>query len=73
MKVIIWCKVNCIFCDLAKKELTKRGLSYEERTIGKGWTKEQLLKEVPNAKKIPQIFIGNTLVGGYNELMSFKT
>lgn len=68
MNIIIWSKDNCQFCDMAKKLLTSRGLSYEERKLGDGWTKEQLLEVVPNARAVPQILIDGALIGGYSEL-----
>lgn len=73
MKAIIWSKTTCPFCDEAKKELTKRGIVYEERILGIEWTKEQLKEMVPNALTVPQIFIDGIYVGGYTELMSYKT
>ena len=41
---------------------------FEERNIMHGWTKEQLLEAVPNARTVPQIFLDEELVGGFNEL-----
>ena len=73
VKAIIWSTSTCSFCKNAKAELTKRGIEYEERIIGVDWTKEQLLEVVPNARTVPQIFIDEIYVGGYTELMSYKT
>jgi len=73
VKAIIWSTPTCSFCKNAKAELTKRGIEYEERIIGVDWTKEQLLEVVPNARTVPQIFIDEIYVGGYTELMSYKT
>lgn len=73
MRAIVWSKTTCPFCDEAKKELTKRGIEYEERILGIDWTKEQLKEMVPNALTVPQIFIDGIYVGGYTELMSYKT
>ena len=68
MKAIVWSKPQCPYCEQAKKLLTLKGIAYEERKVTEGWTKEQLLEAVPNAKSVPQIFIDNVLVGGYHEL-----
>ena len=43
MKAIIWSKENCTFCVQAKQLLESKGIEFEERKIGKAWTKEQLL------------------------------
>ena len=68
MKAIVWSKDMCPFCDKAKALLKLKGIEYEERNITKDWTKEQLLEAVPNARTVPQIFLDDDLVGGYNEL-----
>ena len=69
MKAIIWSKPDCPYCIRAKYEFDKRHIEYEERMIGFGWTKEQLLESVPQARSVPQIFIDEKLIGGYTELM----
>jgi glutaredoxin 3 len=68
MKAVIWSKYNCPYCDQAKALLTQRGIKYEERKIGDGYTREELLEAVPNARTVPQIFLNNQLIGGFTEL-----
>lgn len=68
MKAIVWSKYHCPYCDQAKKLLTQRGIEFEERKIGDGWTKEDLLEAVPTARTVPQIFLNDQLIGGFNEL-----
>ena len=68
MKAIVWSKDQCPFCVQAKALLESRGIEYEERNVSKDWTREQLLEAVPNARTVPQIFLGEELVGGFNEL-----
>ncbi len=68
MKAVVWSKYNCPYCDQAKALLTQRGIEFDERKIGDGYTKEELLEAVPNARTVPQIFINNTLIGGFTEL-----
>ncbi len=71
MKAIVWSKYNCTFCEQAKSLLKSKNISFEERKIGDGWSKEELLESVPNARTLPQIFINNKLIGGYNELRKY--
>jgi glutaredoxin 3 len=71
MKAVVWSKYNCTFCDQAKALLTQRGIEFEERKIGDGYTKEELLESVPNAKTLPQIFLNNQLIGGFTELRKY--
>jgi glutaredoxin len=50
------------FCD-------KFDIPYEERNIDNNFTKEDMLKMVPDAKTVPQIFINDEYVGGYTDLI----
>lgn len=68
MQAVVWSKVNCPYCDRAKALLQMKGIEYEERVVGIGWTKEQLLESVPTARTVPQIFIDGLLIGGYDQL-----
>ena len=56
---------------MAKSLLERQGITFEERKIGDGYTKEELLEAVPNARTVPQIFINNKLIGGYTELTKY--
>ena len=71
MKAIVWSKYNCQHCDQAKALLDQQGIEFEERKIGDGWTKEQLLESVPAARSVPQIFVNDQLVGGFTELQKY--
>jgi glutaredoxin 3 len=68
MKAIVWSKDQCPYCVQAKSLLESRGIEYEERNVSKDWTREQLLEAVPTARTLPQIFLGEELVGGFTEL-----
>jgi glutaredoxin 3 len=68
MKAIIWSKYNCPYCDQAKALMTSKGIEFEEKKIGDGYTKEELLEAVPNARTVPQIFLDGLLIGGFTEL-----
>jgi len=68
MKAIVWSKYNCPYCEQAKQLLAQRGITYEERKIGDGYDKEELLAAVPGARSVPQIFLDDELIGGFNEL-----
>lgn len=68
MKAIIWSKYHCTFCDQAKELLKQKNIPFEERKIGDGWSKEELLEAVPTARTLPQIFLNEEYVGGFQEL-----
>jgi glutaredoxin 3 len=66
---IIWSKNKCIFCDMAKEFCDKFDIPYEERNIDINFTKDDMLKMVPDAKTVPQIFINDEYIGGYTDLI----
>jgi glutaredoxin len=68
MKATIWSKYHCPYCDQAKALLNQKGIQFEEKKIGDGYTKEELLEAVPTARTLPQIFLDDKLVGGFTEL-----
>jgi glutaredoxin len=68
MKAVIWSKDMCPYCEQAKMLMRSREISYEERNINRGYTREQLLEAVPGARTLPQIFLDDQLIGGFTEL-----
>ena len=71
MKAIVWSKQMCPYCDQAKALLNSKGIEFEERKIGEGYSKEDLLEAVPTARTVPQIFLNDKLVGGFTELREY--
>jgi glutaredoxin 3 len=70
MKAIVWSKDHCPFCDQAKALLKQRDIEFEEKKIGHGYTREQLLEAVPDARTLPQIFLDDQHIGGFTDLRS---
>ena len=68
MKAILWSKYHCPYCDQAKALLKQRGIPFQEKKIGDGYSKEELLEAIPTARTVPQIFIDDQLIGGFTEL-----
>jgi glutaredoxin 3 len=68
---IVWSKYHCSHCDQAKDLLRSRGIAFEERKIGDGWTREELLEEIPTARSVPQIILNNKHIGGFTELRQY--
>jgi glutaredoxin len=71
MKAIVWSKDNCPYCDQAKGLLKMKSIEFEERKIGHGYTREDLLEAVPTARTVPQIFLDDELIGGFTELKKY--
>lgn len=68
MKAIVWSKYNCPYCEQAKSLLKMKNIPFEERKIGDGYTREDLLEAVPTARTVPQIFLDEELIGGFDDL-----
>lgn len=68
---IVYSKLDCPFCSMAKEELRLRGIPFDSidlAEIGKSAAEVTGRKDV---KSVPQIYIAGEYVGGYNELMDF--
>ena len=73
-KVVIYTGPMCNYCSAAKHLLNKKKVSYTEFDIAIDPSKrEEMQKKTNGARTIPQIFIGETYVGGYNELKALET
>jgi len=64
MKVTIYTKSNCPNCVSAKQLLQAKGLEYQEIDIEVGGRLANFVAHYPEAKQMPQIFIGDQRVGG---------
>ena len=73
MRAVIWSKYHCPYCDQAKALLGQREIPFEEKKIGDGYTKEELLEAIPSARTVPQIFLDDELIGGFTELKAKLT
>jgi glutaredoxin len=69
MKAVVWSKSGCPYCVKAISFLNERGYLIEERKLEFGWNREQLLEAVPNAKTVPQIYLNDEYIGGYDNLV----
>ena len=70
-KAIVWSNIGCTWCEKAKSLLEQKGIEYEERNLAKEWKIQQLLEVVPNARTVPQIFVDDEYVGGYQDLVEY--
>lgn len=69
----IYTKFACPFCVRAKHLLDKKGASYSEYDITMGGEKrDEMLARAPLARTVPQIFIGDTHVGGSDDLAALE-
>jgi glutaredoxin 3 len=68
-EVVIYTKFGCGYCFRAKQLLDTKGVAYTEHDVTMGGEKrDEMLARAPAARTVPQIFIGDTYVGGSDEL-----
>ncbi|HGE6106754.1 TPA: glutaredoxin 3 [Vibrio cholerae] len=68
-KIEIYTKSYCPYCKAAKQTLNSMGLSYREIEVS---TSQALFDEMVNRsqrKTVPQIFVGDVHIGGYDDLV----
>ena len=72
-QVDIYTKFGCGYCFRAKRLLDEKGVDYTEFDITMGGPKRaEMLERAPNAMTVPQIFIGDTHVGGSDDLAALE-
>mgnify|MGYP003630614678 FL=1 len=69
MKVEIYSKSNCPFCDKARHWFDSHGYEYTEHKMDEEEQRLAFYQRVPNARSVPQIFIDDKLIGSYDDFM----
>lgn len=73
-EVVIYTKFGCGYCFRAKRLLDSKGVTYTEHDVTMGGAmRDEMLARAPMARTVPQIFIGQTHVGGSDELHALDT
>ena len=68
-KITIYTTPFCPYCVSAKRLLTQKGASFEEIDVSGDWAaREALVEKAGGRTSVPQIWIGETHVGGSDEL-----
>lgn len=71
-KILIYTKDHCPYCIRAKKLLTDKQVEFEEINLEGQFQEIEALKEKTQFRTLPQIFVGDTFVGGFQELSAFE-
>lgn len=71
--VTIYTRAFCPFCTRALSLLQKKGVDFTEIDAGMDPDKKQeMIQRSNGARTFPQIFIGDTHVGGCDEMMALE-
>ena len=71
-KIIIYTKEICPYCNRAKALLQRKEASFEEIKVTNDEIKEQMIKKANGRLTVPQIFIDDYHVGGYDDLHALE-
>ena len=69
MKVEIYSKSHCPFCEKAKSWFKQHGYEYTEYKLDNEEERLAFYQRVPGARSVPQIFIDDKLIGTYDQFM----
>jgi len=71
--ITIYTTMLCPYCYRAKGLLKQKGASYTEIDVGMDANKRQEMTERAHGRRtVPQIFIGDTHVGGCDDLFALE-
>lgn len=73
MDIRIYTKDNCPWCVKAKELMKNLHLKYTELKLGEDFTREELRELLPEnlPLTVPQIFIYNKRIGGYEDFAEY--
>jgi len=67
-EVVMYTTGLCGYCRAAKKLLDKKGVEYENIAVDFDAEKRQEMMDRSGQRTVPQIFIGDHHVGGFDDL-----
>jgi glutaredoxin 3 len=64
---------TCGFCHAAKRLLTAKGVSFAEISLNaQPERRAEMMQRANGGRTVPQIFVGTTHVGGYDDLHALE-
>ena len=71
MKIEMYTQDGCTYCNAAIREFETRSWKYVARNIKHEDNFNDLKERLPDVKTVPQIWIDDQYIGGYNELLEW--
>lgn len=70
-RVLVYTTAACPYCVAAKQFLQRKGLAYDEVRVDLDAARRaEMLERSGGRRTVPQIFFGDTHVGGYDDLVA---
>ena len=66
--VRVYSTLFCPYCVMAKRLLDDKGVRYEEIRVDQDPGLRQEMMRITGRRTVPQIFVGQTHVGGFDDL-----
>jgi glutaredoxin 3 len=70
--VKVYTTVYCTYCRQAKALLERKGVDFEEVDVTTDMDSRDWLVRTTGRRTVPQVFIGEQSVGGYDELRELE-
>jgi glutaredoxin 3 len=71
--VELYTSPTCGYCHAAKRLLSSKGVSFAEISLAQHPDKRaEMMQRSNGGRTVPQIFIGDTHVGGYDDLYALE-
>lgn len=72
--VVVYGTETCGYCGAARMLLKKKGLDFDDLLVSRDPAlRREMEDKSGGGRSVPQIFIGNHHVGGYDELYALET
>ena len=71
-RIVMYSSPLCGFCSAAKRLLKQKGVDYEEINILFSPDRRSEMVERSGRTTVPQIFVGETHVGGFDDLNALE-
>jgi glutaredoxin 3 len=71
--ITIYTTPTCPYCQAAKALLTNKGLSYKEINMESDSAIALAMMKRTGRRSVPQIFVGDMHVGGFDDLNALET
>ena len=73
VSIVMYTKQTCPYCTMAKRLLTEKGQTWTEIDIETEPGKREEMIQRTGRRTVPQIFIGDRHVGGFDELAALES
>jgi glutaredoxin 3 len=72
-EVIVYSTSFCGYCERAKSLLERKGVAFREIKVDESMAeRDAMMKRSGGRRTVPQIFVGERHVGGYDELSALE-